>query len=396
VLHCQHAAPTWLEATRNSDPANRVVHDFITVGLPAAHTMSFDNFGLESIRLETFGTAATTTTENNDDGTYKKDNDGRNTATSNNENDDGISTEVDDFDIINIRLREDIVFSQLLTAVVESFSNKIYLAASEERHRKEYKHYQRQQGWVEDDFDELNDENRMQHLEIMFRAGWLVALESLVTPQGNERGMLEDAMQAIDSLKCVELMVVLEKNSDSNSTNQDMHNGSSSDGANEVRLNQKKVGTKDTKDIKDTNETKTNEIEKIKEQETFPLGANKKDTKKSTTHSSPQLGAGKRRKKRARSSMIHPMFVTLLKTMNHEDHVPTAGTTAMLGQPSSSIGSLGSLASLGSLKRTNQSLSRRTSSSVSVPRLNRSRKPSFYRRVDDKTHGAFASKIVDS
>jgi hypothetical protein len=67
VLHCQHAAPTWLEATRNSDPANRVVHDFITVGLPAAHTMSFDNCGLESIRLETFGTAATTTTENNDE-----------------------------------------------------------------------------------------------------------------------------------------------------------------------------------------------------------------------------------------------------------------------------------------------------------------------------------------
>lgn len=385
MLHCQHVAPTWLEATRNSDPANRVVHDFITVGLPAAHTMSFDNFGLESIRLETFGTAATTMTENNDDSTLKKyrttTKDGSNTATPSNDNDDGISTEVDDFDIINIRLREDIVFSQLLSAVVESFSNKIYLAACEERHRKECKHYQRQQGWVEDDFDELNDENRMQHLEIMFRAGWLVALESLVTPQGNERGMLEDAMQAIDSLKCVELMVVLEKNSDPNSDNQDRHNSSNSDSANEVMLNQENVSTKDTND---TNETKTNEIEKIKEQETIPLGANKKEAKKSTTHS-PPLGSGKRRKKRARSSMIHPMFVTLLKTMNHEDHVPT--TTAVLGQPSSSIGSLGSL------KIPNQSLSRRTSS-VSAPRLNRSRKPSFYKRVDDKTHGAFASKII--
>ena len=147
-------------------------------------------------------------------------------------------------------------------------------------------------------------------------------------------------------------------------------------------LNQENVSTKDAKD---TNETETNEIEKIKEQETFPLDANKKETKKSTTHS-PQLGSGKRRKKRARSSMIHPMFVTLLKTMNHEDHVPT--TTAVLDQPSSSIGSLGSL------KRPNQSLSRRTSSSVSVPRLNRSRKPSFYKRVDDKTRGDFASKTV--
>ena len=66
---------------------------------------------------------------------------------------------IDIFDIINVRLREDIVFSQMLSAVVESFSNKIYLAASEERNRREYKEYQQTNGWVEEDVKELNDEN---------------------------------------------------------------------------------------------------------------------------------------------------------------------------------------------------------------------------------------------
>jgi hypothetical protein len=300
-LFTMSESPTWLEATRNSDPARRVIHDFITVGLPSAHTMSFDEYGLESMRNELFGensdgsgsgsgsrgkigTTTTSTLKN-----VGKNHDLKHDITT--AGDDDNEMEVDIFDIINVRLREDIVFSQMLSAVVESFSNKIYLAASEERNRREYKEYQQTNGWVEEDVKELNDENRIQQLEIMFRAGWLVSLESLVTSQGNERGMLEDAVQAIESLKRVELMVVLKKNDDNEDEEEDK--------------------------IKETNEG-TEEINSMKKE--LKVENNSKGSPKgshnSNVHSPSKLDIGKRRKKRARSSMIHPMFMTLLNNEN--------------------------------------------------------------------------------
>ena len=81
---------------------------------------------------------------------------------------------------IQVRLREDIVFSQMLSAVIEAFRTKLYLAVSSAGHASMNSNVQ------------YDGADRLLQLETMFRAGFLVQLESLVSTQGAEQGMLDD------------------------------------------------------------------------------------------------------------------------------------------------------------------------------------------------------------
>ena len=222
------AHQTWMDASLASSSLHRIsrVYDFVTVGLSAAHALGFDEDGLDAmrhmLRKEVYGTAPEQESQNSELGdtpssekagsldsrvSQLKSETGRrqklnamHKSASTLSQDEAMllhESKLDNIDnIIEVRLREDMVFSQMLSAVIEAFRTKLYLAAAEAKHANANEHAQ------------YDGQSRLRQLETMFRAGFLVQLESLVSTQGAEQGMLDDAVQAIESLKKVELVVV--------------------------------------------------------------------------------------------------------------------------------------------------------------------------------------------
>ena len=100
-------------------------------------------------------------------------------------------------DAFLLRTREDVVFSQALSALVESFRTKIHIMTSGAKGSAAMTPLSADMNWLYDNY-----------LDVLAELGYIFQLESLLSIQGAEKHMLQDAVAAIESLNHVEICLV--------------------------------------------------------------------------------------------------------------------------------------------------------------------------------------------